>query len=94
MSEDATNGAPVVLATAAERWQWYAAHLTVALAGSAALLILMGVGVATTLGMQQGDVAGALGNVVPAALAQVPAVWVMAGVAAALFGVARSESTA
>jgi ABC-2 type transport system permease protein len=88
-SEEASGHAEVVLATATERWQWYAAHLAVALAGSAALLALMAVGVGTTLGMQQGDVAGALGSVVPAALAQVPAVWVMAGVAAALFGLAR-----
>jgi ABC-2 type transport system permease protein len=88
-SEEANGHAEVVLATATARRTWYASHTVIALAGSAVLLLVMGTAASLTLGIQNGDVAGTLGRLVPAGLAQVPGVWVVAGLAAALFGLAR-----
>ena len=88
-SEETSGHAEVVLATATARRTWYASHTVIALAGSAALLLVMSTAVSLSLGLQNGDIAGTLGSVVPAGLVQVPGVWVVAALAAALFGLAR-----
>ena len=89
-SEEASGHAEVVLSTATERRAWYASHTVIALAGSAALL-LMSVAVSLSLALQNGDLAGTFGTVVPAGLVQVPGIWVVAGLAAALFGLAQAR---
>ena len=88
-AEEASGHAEVVLATATTRRRWFASHAVVALAGSAVLMLLMSTAVSLSLGLQTGDPTGTLGRVVPAGLAQVPAIWVVAGAAAALLGAAR-----
>ncbi|HET8982704.1 MAG TPA: hypothetical protein VFN47_08450 [Pedococcus sp.] len=92
-SEETSGHAEVVLSTATERRAWYASHTVIALAGSAALLLLMSVAVSLSLGLQTGDLAGTFSTVVPAGLVQVPGIWVVAGLAAALFGLARRLGT-
>jgi ABC-2 type transport system permease protein len=93
-SEEAAGHAEMVLATATARRRWLASHTVIALAGSALLLLLMSSAVSLTLGIQSGDIAGVAGRVVPAGLAQVPAIWVVAGMAVALFGAARRLGSA
>jgi len=88
-SEETAGHAEVVLATATARRTWYASHTLIAMAGSAALLLLMATAVSVSLGLQNGDIAGTLGTVVPAGLVQVSGAWVVGGLAAALFGAAR-----
>ncbi|MEU5262802.1 ABC transporter permease [Amycolatopsis sp. NPDC021455] len=75
-AEEAAGRAEPVLATAVGRLGWALAHLTFALAGSAFVLAVTGFATGLTSGVP----------LVPAALAQLPAVWVPAGLAAALIG--------
>ncbi|WP_290059183.1 ABC transporter permease [Amycolatopsis solani] len=77
-AEEAAGRAEPVLATAVGRTGWASAHGLIALAGSAFLLAVTGL--ATGLAYGTGA------SLVPAALAQLPAVWVMAGLVAALIG--------
>src|SRR5204863_147596 len=64
--------------TAVGRIGWGLAHLVFALLGSA--------GVLAVTGLATGLAYGSGASLVPAALAQLPAVWVLAGMAAALVG--------
>ncbi|RSM38478.1 ABC transporter permease [Amycolatopsis balhimycina DSM 5908] len=75
-AEEAAGRAEPVLATAVGRVGWALAHLTFALAGSAFVLAVTGWATGLTSGV----------SLVPSALAQLPAVWVLAGLAAALIG--------
>jgi polyether ionophore transport system permease protein len=85
-SEESAMRAEPILATAVSRWRWAASHLTMALGGSAALLLAYGVGVGATRAISTGDTAE-LPRLIAAALAYLPALWVFAGLATALFGV-------
>ncbi|MGW4524536.1 ABC transporter permease [Amycolatopsis sp. NPDC004378] len=77
-AEEAAGRAEPVLATAVGRTGWALAHLTFALLGSAALLAVTGLATSLAYGA----------SLVPAALAQLPAVWVLAGLSALLIGLA------
>ncbi|MEV4054679.1 ABC transporter permease [Amycolatopsis sp. NPDC049688] len=77
-AEETAGRAEPVLATAVGRRGWALAHLTFALAGSAFVLAVTGA--ATGIAYGSGFA------LVPAALAQLPAVWVLAGLAALLIG--------
>lgn len=71
--------AELVLATATSRSRWFGATTVVALGGAAWLLVVTGV--ALWVGYAAADGPG-IGNLVTAALAWVPAVWVVAALAA------------
>jgi polyether ionophore transport system permease protein len=85
-SEETTQRAEPVLATAVSRQSWSLSHLVVALLGSAVLVVAAGVGAGLAHGSQTGDMANAFGRVFEAALVQIPAIWVLVGIVAALFG--------
>ncbi|MFP5347949.1 MAG: ABC transporter permease [Actinomycetes bacterium] len=87
-SEETALRAEPVLATGVSRLRWATSHLLVALAGTTLLLLVVGLAVALVRGAQTGDVAGALGALVPAALVWLPAAWVLTGIVVLLFGVA------
>lgn len=93
-AEESAGHAEVVLATTVPRGRWLAGHVTIAVLGSAALVLLLALSAGLSLGAQAHDVGGALGKVVPAALAQLPAAWVLAAVTAALYGVSRRLAVA
>ncbi|BEL10158.1 exporter of polyketide antibiotics [Actinoplanes sichuanensis] len=76
--EEQTGHAEAVLSTVVSRWAWAAGHLIFALLGPAVALLAEGV----VAGVVHGDP----GPVVASALAQLPAVWVLAGVAMLLIG--------
>ncbi|WP_372666572.1 ABC transporter permease [Amycolatopsis kentuckyensis] len=75
-TEEAAGRAEPVLATATGRIGWALGHLAIALLGSAFLLAVTGLATGLAYGA----------SLVPAALAQLPAVWVLAGLATLLIG--------
>ena len=70
-----------VLATSVTRSRTFVATSVVALGGATWLLLVTGAGAAVGLGVQAGEGLDELGRLVWAALAQSPAVWLVAGVA-------------
>lgn len=85
--EESGGRAEPLLATPVARWRWAGSHLVVALAGSAVVLAAAGLGAGFAFGAATGEpveVARMLG----AALVYAPALWVLIGVGAALFGFA------
>jgi ABC-2 type transport system permease protein len=87
-AEEAEQRAEPVLATSASRTGWAGSHLLVAAGGAAVVLATGGALAGLAHGLRAGDVAGQLVRVLGGALVQLPAVWVMAAVGAALFGLA------
>jgi ABC-2 type transport system permease protein len=83
-----------LLATATSRWRWIASHLVFALLGSAALLVVAGLTTGLGHGLRVGNVGGELPRVLGAALAQLPAAWLVTTLAVVLFGLLPRLSTA
>ncbi|MCX2971747.1 MULTISPECIES: ABC transporter permease [Streptomyces] len=84
-AEESGRRAEPLLSTALSRSRWVGGHLTVALAGGTLVLLAAGLGFGLTGASATGD--GALvGELVGAALAYAPALWVTAGVAVLLYG--------
>ena len=84
--EESALRAEPVLATGVTRSAWFGSHVLVALATSAALMLGMGLFIGLAHGARTGDVPGAVVTMVAAGLARVPAVWVVTGLAAAIYG--------
>ena len=76
-----------VLATAVRRPRWTIAHLTFAFGGPAVAMAGAGLGVGITYGAITGDLGGQVPRVLAAALGRLPAVWLLAAIVVALFGV-------
>jgi ABC-2 type transport system permease protein len=75
-----------VLATAVPRVRWMGAHLLFSFLGPAAVLAVGGASAGLFYGVISGDVARQVPRVLAGALVQLPAVWVLVGATAALFG--------
>ncbi len=75
-----------VLAAGVSRGRLVASRLVVALGGSAALLAVLGLAAGLGHGLADGSVGRQLPRLLLAALAEAPAVWVLAAIAAALVG--------
>lgn len=86
--EETGQRAEPVLATAVGRVRWAGSHLVFAVLGPALALAAAGTAAGLVHGLRVGDVGGQLPRVLSGALVQLPAVWVLAGVAVALFGLA------
>lgn len=84
--EEAAQRAETVLAGAVSRTRWVATHLVVAIAGSAAALMIAGLAAGLAYGAAAGDVWGKLPTVLGTAAVQLPAVWLLVAVTIALFG--------
>ena len=85
-SEEAALRAESVLATSVSRWRWAGAHLVIAALGTVAIMLAMGLGLGLVHGLRSGDLGGQLPKLLEASLAQVPAAWVLGGLAFALTG--------
>ncbi|HEY0639768.1 MAG TPA: ABC transporter permease [Pseudonocardiaceae bacterium] len=85
--EQAARAEPL-LATAVPRTTWALSHYVIALLGPVVLLTVAGLAGGLAHGLRVGAVGEQLPRVVAAALVQLPAVWVVAGIALAVFGVA------
>jgi ABC-2 type transport system permease protein len=92
--EEAAGRAEALLATPVSRIRWAAGHLALAQAGSLALLGVLGLTAGLVRGLATGDLGGQLPRVLAAALVQVFAVWVFAGLTLALFGLAPHRAGA
>jgi ABC-2 type transport system permease protein len=91
-AEEVGLRAEPVLATRVSRVAYATSHLTMALAGGAVLLAVVGTAMGLADGLRVGDVGGQVPRLLVAALVQVPAAWVLAAVAIALFGLLPSFS--
>jgi ABC-2 type transport system permease protein len=97
-AEETALRAEPVLATSLSRTRWLASHAVFAAFGPAVVLAVLGVcvGLASgaaggsmtgdTTGDTTGGGAGRVGEVLVAAMVRLPAVWILAGLALALFG--------
>jgi ABC-2 type transport system permease protein len=92
-SEETGGRAEQLLATALSRWRWAGSHLAVAVAGSVVLMVAIGAGMGATYALIVGD-AGEVARLTVAALAFAPALWVLAGFATALAGLAPRATAA
>jgi len=86
-SEETVGHLEPVLATRIGRLRWAWSHVAVALAGTTALMVTVGLFAGFAHGAAVSDF-GQLGRVLVAALAQLPAVWVLTGITVAVFGLA------
>jgi ABC-2 type transport system permease protein len=84
--EETKGRAEPVLATATSRWMWSGSHIAVLAAGAAGLLVLVGVALGTATAISVGD-AAYVWDTTAAHLVYAPALLVLVGVAALLFGV-------
>ncbi|GAA0727035.1 ABC transporter permease [Dactylosporangium roseum] len=91
--EESSGRVEALLATRVGRLRWAASHLTFALLGTALLLAVAGVGGGLVYGAQVHDVGGQVGRLLGAALVQLPAAWVLAGLGTALVGLAPRLSS-
>lgn len=87
-AEETSLHAEPVLATAVGRVRWSCAHLLFALLGPALGLAVAGAATGLTHGLISGDAGDWLPRITGAAMAQLPAVWLVTAVAVALFGLA------
>lgn len=78
-----------MLATGVTRTRWALSHVLIAIAGTVVLLTLAGLAAGLVHGLRAHDLGGQLPRVLGAALVQLPATWVIAGVVLALFGTLR-----
>ncbi|MFE4968407.1 ABC transporter permease [Streptomyces sp. NPDC056660] len=85
--EETAGRAEPLLACAVGRLRWAAGHLTIAFGGSALIMLLAGLGFAVGYGKEVGPVLGAC-------LVQLPAVWVVGGLALLLYGAAPRPAPA
>jgi ABC-2 type transport system permease protein len=86
-TEEAQGRAESLLATSTSRATYALAHLTIALAGTAVLMVLGGVsvGISDALATQGSH---QIPQIIGASLARLPAAWVMGALVMALFGIA------
>lgn len=85
-SEETKGRAEPVLATATSRWAWFGSYAAVLAAGAVFLLLVVGftTAIGTAIATRDADY---LGSVTLAHLAHAPAVLVLMGIAALLFGI-------
>jgi ABC-2 type transport system permease protein len=91
--EESSGHVEALLATPVGRLRWAASHLVFALLGTALLLAAAGAAGGFAYGAQVHDIGGQFGRVLGAALVQLPAAWVLAGLGVALIGLAPRLST-
>ncbi|MFD0040808.1 ABC transporter permease, partial [Streptomyces anulatus] len=84
-AEESAGRAEPLLATGLSRNRWLGSHVAVALAGGTVLLVLAGLGFGLAGAASAGD-GGLVLDLVGAAVAYAPALWVTVGVAVLLFG--------
>ena len=85
-SEEDEMHVDLLLAGPVDRIRWALGHISIAILGSALLLIIYGLTTGFTYGLTTGNVSYTLPRVLAASLAYLPAIIVMAGIAVLLFG--------
>jgi polyether ionophore transport system permease protein len=90
--EETAGRAETVLTTPVSRSRFVGSHLAMSLGGSALLMLAFGVGVGLSRSIDTGDIDN-LWRLTGAALTYTPALWVFAGLATALFGLAPKATS-
>ena len=85
-SEENEMHADVILATPVSRLRWAAGNVAITLVGTAVILMVFGLVAGATYGVSMGNVGSEWPRVFFASLAYLPAIWIIAGIAVALFG--------
>ncbi|OKI73912.1 ABC transporter permease [Micromonospora sp. CB01531] len=85
-AEETAGRAEPLLATGVHRSTWLLSHVAFALLGPVVVLAVTGFTTGLTYGLSVHDVPAELPRMVGAGLAQVPAAWVLTGIAVLLFG--------
>lgn len=85
-TEEMNMRAEPVLATSVGRMRWLASHLFFSVLGPAIVLAAMGLAAGLIRGITAHDLARQLPRIFASAMVQLPAVWVLVGIAVALFG--------
>ncbi|HZD37820.1 MAG TPA: ABC transporter permease [Actinomycetes bacterium] len=85
-AEEAAYRAEEVLATSVSRWRWAGGHVACGALGTVLIMLAAGLGLGLVHGLRTGDLGGQLPRLLEAALAQVPAAWILGGLAFALTG--------
>ena len=85
-AEETEGKADALLATAVSRLQWSGSYVLAAVLGSAAIVAVLGLATGLTYGLSVHDVGGQVALLLGRALTMVPAIWVMVGIATALYG--------
>jgi ABC-2 type transport system permease protein len=93
-SEETSDRAEVVLATGTGRISWGLSHMFIAVGGTVLILAATGLGAGLGYALRSAGGGDEVARLVGAGLAQIPAALVVAGVAAALFGLAPRASVA
>jgi ABC-2 type transport system permease protein len=92
-TEENAGRVETLLATPTSRDRWVGSHVALSLVGGAAVVAAGGLGTGLTVGLITGDL-GEVPRLLGASLVYVPAVWLLAGVAIALFGLAPRAALA
>jgi ABC-2 type transport system permease protein len=85
-SEESAARIEPVLAGPVGRIRWAAGHTLFAILGPAVAMTVAGLGAGLAYGAAVGDIGSVLWRILGAALVQLPAIWLLAGVTVALFG--------
>ena len=93
-AEETSHHAEVLLATPVGRLQWAASHLVFAFGGSGVILLAAGAATGVTHGLRSASLGQAVGDMIVAAAAQIPAMWLVVAVGVTLFGAAPKLSVA
>jgi len=85
-SEETSGHADSLLSGPTPRLRWAWSHLLIAALGPVALLAALGLSAGLTYSLVSGDIAGELPRILGSTMAALPAVWVMAALATAAYG--------
>lgn len=85
-SEESAGRAEPLLSGGASRMQWTVSHLAYAIGGSALLMAVAGTSSGLSYGLSTGHVGREIARMAGSALSQLPAIWVVVGVALLIFG--------
>lgn len=85
-AEEAGGRVEPLLGTAVGRLRWLGSHLVFALLGPAVVLACAGVAMGLAHGLNSGNVGRELPRILAGSMVQLPAVWVLAAITVALFG--------
>jgi ABC-2 type transport system permease protein len=93
-SEESSGRLEAVLAAGVSRSIFMWSHIAIAVVGTVWLMGVMGLAAAVVFGMIDGDMATHVADLVPAALARVPAALTVAAIAVAFFGLLPRRAVA
>jgi ABC-2 type transport system permease protein len=85
-TEELDGRADPLLATPVSRLRWAWSHLAFAMLGPTVVLAVLGLAIGVGYGLTAGAIGAELPRLLARTMATLPAIWVMAGLAAALYG--------